>query len=486
MGYIIPVLFAIVFIPPVVKGLGEERFGLLSLSWVVIGYFSFFDFGIGKSLTKVIAEKVGSRQHSEIPGIFWNSFLFMLIISAGVATVSLIFAPVIIDKYLSVSNTLKQEAVYTLYALSIAIPVVTTTTAIRGVLEAYQEFGKVNFLRTLLGIATFIGPYIVLSIVNSLFWIIIFLLVIRIIVWLFYLLSSFKVNTQLKKYFSLRFKISIITPVLKMSMWITIVNTVGPIILYSDRFLIGSLVSVSAVTFYSTPYEMITKLLLLPSALVGVLFPAFSASFSVASEKSKLLFKRGFKFIFILVFPLVLFFVTFAYEIMYLWLGIKFANNSALVLQLLALGILFSSISSIPNNYFQGVGKPQVPAILNLIELPFYILGMYLSIKFYSIYGAAFFWMIAAVIDSIINYIIAQKKFGVAIDLKYVFFSLIFILISLLLGLCVDQIMIKLAVAIPIVFVILYLNWNIYLSDDEKNFVLSMLKSKLGKRINLS
>ncbi|MFH1194496.1 MAG: oligosaccharide flippase family protein, partial [bacterium] len=307
--------------------------------------------------------------------------------------------------------------------------------------------------------------------------------VIRCVVWLFYLLTSFKINTLLKTDFKFQFRISVIKPVLKMSIWITIVNTVGPIILYSDRFLISTLVSVSAVTFFSTPYEVITKLLLIPSALVGVLFPAFSASYQKDSDTSKHLFMRGFKFIFIILFPLVLFFVSFSYEIMNIWLGIKFAESSTLVLQFLSFGILFSSLSSIPNNYFQGIGKPQIPAILNLIELPFYLLGMYLSIKWYNIYGAAFFWMMAAAADALINYIIANKRFHIKIDFKFFYFSLILIAVGFLISFVIKILFIKIIIILPLILFVLYTGWTFYLTIDEKKFILSLAKLKLGLSI---
>ena len=54
LGYGIPLIIAILIIPFLIKGLGNEKFGILSLSWVIIGYFSLFDFGIGKLLLKLL------------------------------------------------------------------------------------------------------------------------------------------------------------------------------------------------------------------------------------------------------------------------------------------------------------------------------------------------------------------------------------------------------------------------------------------------
>jgi O-antigen/teichoic acid export membrane protein len=49
IGQLVPLLVGMVAIPPLVRGLGIDRFGLLSLVWVIIGYFSFFDLGLGRA-----------------------------------------------------------------------------------------------------------------------------------------------------------------------------------------------------------------------------------------------------------------------------------------------------------------------------------------------------------------------------------------------------------------------------------------------------
>ncbi len=58
----------------------------------------------------------------------------------------------------------------------------------------------------------------------------------------------------------------------------TVTNVVGPVMVTMDRFLIGAMISITAVAYYTTPYEMVTKLWLIPAAMVGVMFPAFSTS----------------------------------------------------------------------------------------------------------------------------------------------------------------------------------------------------------------
>lgn len=59
IGQALPLLVAVVAMPLVVRGLGTERFGLLSLAWGVMGYFTVFNLGLGRATAKHMAEALG-------------------------------------------------------------------------------------------------------------------------------------------------------------------------------------------------------------------------------------------------------------------------------------------------------------------------------------------------------------------------------------------------------------------------------------------
>lgn len=473
LGYGVPLLFAVFLIPPLIKGLGAERFGILTIAWMIIGYFSFFDFGISKGLTKVISEKIGLNQLEEIPGIFWTSLSIMLIISGVLILGSWSFVPSIVSIF-HISKALQEETVNTFYILILSIPVVSTTAGLRGVLEAYHKFNITNVMRVILGVFTFLIPLLVLIVTNSLFWIVNFLVLIRIVIWALYLFQCFKINSDIKE--KIIFNLKYLKPIWKFSMWITLANIVGPIILYSDRFLIGSLISASAITYYATPYEIVTKLLLLPGALTGVLFPIFSASFLSNPETTKRILLRGIKFIFLIVYPLVLLITLFAFDGMKLWLGVKFAINSSFVLQFLSLGILMNSLSSIPNNFLQGIGKPKIPTLINLGELPVYIAFMWIAIKNHGIKGAAVAYFIAASIDVFIMYLAVNKRDKINFESKLSVFIFLFLIVILIVPFFITNIFAKLIFASLFLLFFATVVWNFSLSIDEKYFISSRIK----------
>jgi O-antigen/teichoic acid export membrane protein len=307
-----------------------------------------------------------------------------------------------------------------------------------------------------------------------LLWIVVFLLIIRVLIWLWYLQLCIKTNPGIKRRGVLDFKS--IKPVIKFSAWISLVNLIGPVILYSDRFLIGILISATAISYYAVSYEVVSKLLLISGALVGVLFPVFSASYFSNPETSKKIFLRGIKFIFLIIYPIVLLIVIFANEGMAIWLGEKFAENSAIILQLLAVGILFNSISAIPNNFFQGIGKPRIPALINLIEFPFYILMMWFFIKFNGIKGAALAFMIMAGVDTGIMYLAAYKMTMIKLSLKTFILPFMLMIILLIVSFFISGSLLKIIFALTFLSLFVSISWIHFLTSDEKRFFTQNIK----------
>lgn len=406
IGRGVPLLVAIFAIPLLIKGLGTDRFGVLTLVWMLIGYFSLFDLGLGRALTKLVAEKLGTGQEQEIPALVWTAlFLMMLLGLVGALVVSLL-SPWLVRDALKIPEALQPETLHTFYLLALSIPVVISTTGLRGILEAQQRFGLINAVHIPMGIVTFLGPLLVLPFSESLFPVACVLVVARLISWLIHLLLCLYVMPALR--YGITLQRTVVGPLMHFGSWMTVTNIVGPLMVYLDRFLIGALVSVAAVAYYATPYEVVTKLWLIPGALVNVLFPAFTASLVQDHNRTALLFDRGVKYVFLLLFPITLFIVTLAPEGLDHWLGAEFAQNSTRVLQWLAIGVFINSLAQMPFALIQGAGRPDLTAKLHLIELLPYLLAVWWMIRAYGIEGAAIAWVARVAVDALFLFAMAK------------------------------------------------------------------------------
>lgn len=407
LGQVLPIIVAVVAIPPLIAALGPERFGLLSLAWVLIGYFSLFDFGLGRALTQVLAEQIGSGQEQESPVYIWTALVLMLGFGLVGSALVVAGAVALVDQVLNLDPGLRDEVHGALYLLAMAIPMVIVTSGLQGVLTALQRFDLINLVRTPLGLFNYLGPLVVLPFAATVPAVVAVLVIGRIVATVAYSGFCLQVYPRLRQQAGVR--LALVPSLLGLGGWMTVTNIVGPVMMYMDRFLIGALAVVSAVAYYTTPYEIVSRLLLIPVALISVLFPAFTTSFFQSPARTAQIFERSVKYIFLIMFPLLFGLTALSHESLQIWLGPEFAARSTLVLQLLAAGFFLNSLAQAPFALIQGLGRPALTARLHLFELPFYLVALWALVSHYGIEGAAVAWLLRGAIDMLLLFVIARR-----------------------------------------------------------------------------
>jgi O-antigen/teichoic acid export membrane protein len=406
-GQGLPLLAALFCIPSILSGLGTDRFGILTLAWMIIGYFSLFDLGLGRALTQIIAIKLGDGDTIELPGLVWTTLVVMIIMGVVAAIIAFAVSPFLIEKVFKMPSQLHAESLHAFYILSASIPIVILSSAFIGILSAFQRFDIINIVRIPLALTNFIVPLLVIPFSNSLVPITILLALSRLascIAMYFLCLHVMPLLRMRRKIFMLRE----IRPLFSFGGWMTITNIIGPIMVYLDRFLIGTVISVTAVAYYATPYEMITKLWIIPNALVATLFPTFAANANGEPSNTVQILSKSIAATLIIIFPVVLTIVTFSHEGLEFWLGNKFALNSAQVLQWLAAGVFINCMAQVFFALIQGRGRPDITAKFHLLELIFYIPFLWWVLRDFGIVGAAAIWTLRIAIDGILMLLAAQ------------------------------------------------------------------------------
>jgi O-antigen/teichoic acid export membrane protein len=183
--------------------------------------------------------------------------------------------------------------------------------------------------------------------------------------------------------------------------WVTISNATGPFLVYVDRFIVGSLLSISAVAYYAAPADLANKALIIPASLAVTLFPAFSTlDAQGASLRLEEMSARALKYVTLTIGPVLLLIAAFSHDILRVWLGFQFAENGSVVLQILALGILVNALGFFPYCLLQGIGRPDLTATFHLAELPLHVGLAWLLISHLGIAGAAIAWTLRILIDA--------------------------------------------------------------------------------------
>lgn len=470
VGLTLPILLALVSIPYTIRGLGTERFGILTVAWTTVGYFSLFDLGLAAALTKIVAEKLAATEAEEIPSIAWTGEILMMLLGVFGAVILALLTPLLTYRVLKIPPAFEREGLISLYLIAFSIPWVIGAAGLRGLLEAHQRFGAVNALRVPMGAFTYLAPLAVLPFSNSLVPVVGALVLGRIAAWVGHLLVCFREIPSLAR-----------PPVLRRDLfgmlaryggWVTASNISSTLMTYLDRFLIGAVISMAAVTYYTTPYDTVTRVWLLPTAILGALFPALSATFVRDRERTSRLFDQGIRVLFLAIFPITLVVVTLAREGLGLWLGADFSVHSARVLQWLAVGVLINSIGMVPGAGLQGIGRPELTGKLNMVELPFYVVVLWVMLRTWGIEGAAVAWVLRVAVDTAILCMMADRVLPAGSGIVRRTAALLVPAIVLLAGAAfLPTLGTRLAFLVAVALPFLVIAWHWVLTPNERRLV---------------
>jgi O-antigen/teichoic acid export membrane protein len=397
LATVLPLLAALLAMPWLAQQLGTERFGLLALAWVLIGYFGLFEFGLGRALTKFVAERTDQARAIELPALCSTAvvlaaaagFLGAMLVAAGAWWPGLWLH--------RVPESLQPEAVNSLLVVALGIVPTVGTAAFRGMLEGQQRFKLLTAIRVPAGVMLFVAPSLCAMFTPRLDWALASIVLMR---WAVLVAHALPCLSPLGIRWSLAGR-RWVSPLLRMGGWLTVSNVVSPVIVYADRFVIGGLLSTAAVAHYAAPFEMVARLLVLPVALAGALFPALAAAqgqSAHAATSRHLRLQAGWLTAATVV-PLALLGSVFAAPLLSAWMGPEFAEVGSTATRILLLGFVFNALAHIPLASLHGYGLAKQTALLHLLELPLCLAVLVALVRTYGIEGAAAAWALRAAFD---------------------------------------------------------------------------------------
>jgi len=406
VGQILPLFIGFFSIPYVVKGLGAEGFGILSIAWTLLGTFSMLDLGLGRATTKSVAECMNPEKAHRLPGLVWTSIALQTGLGIAGGLLIAAFVPLLVDHLFKISPGWTGEAKTSLFILAAAVPILLLANGVRGILEAAQRFDLVNYIK----VPTSFSFYLIAALGIPLHWrvstIILVSVFIRLVSAGVFLFFGMRVFPQLRTQWS--FSTRELRGLFSFGGWVMVTNLTGPIFGYLERFAIASILSVSMLSYYVVPFELISKIFIFPSSIAPVLFPYFSREGNARTAAISDVSARTLKYLVFLMTPIVVIVFVFAREILTAWMGPDFAARSASTLQWVTLASFLGSFAYIPFTSVQALGRPDLKAIQDIIALPCYVAYSWPLMKHFGIPGAGAAKLVCTVIDCVLLFSFAS------------------------------------------------------------------------------
>ena len=478
---VLPLVVMGATIPYVIEGLGPARYGVFTLIWAVLGYFSVLDLGLGKATAKKVAEALGRGESASIPSMAWTAVVLTLGLGLIASFTLMAFTSLLVNHVFQVDADLSTETQQVFYLAAVGLLIALVKSTLTGVLEAHQRFDLINLVGIPSSLLSAVIPPLVLYADGGLPAIVI-LLVIKNGFELFILSFLWlKVLPSRDRFFALDVKMS--SALFSFGGWLTLHNAASYILHYLERFLIGALLTVTAVTYYSVPYTLITALTVLPSSLMPVLFPAFSALHHSDATRLENIFRRVLKYLVVLMGLAALFLMIFSEEILVLWLG-EDGIKSVYVLQFLAAGYVFSVVSWHFSTFLQGTGYIKAVTAIGLTLLAFQVPFSWALIKIWGIEGAALAFTFSRALVVLVFYCTARKlnligslQVSIGKLTKLICGFSIIIAATVLLKTVIDILPWSIILCAPIFIAsTLFFGWHSILTREDKNLVYQAVK----------
>lgn len=412
-GLGIPLIVAVFALPVLTHALGPARFGLLGMSWAFLEYLTLFDVGLGKATVRYVADAM-ARGTGDIPQITAVSIATQLAMGIAAAILLASVSSLLAQRVFHVEPSLVHEATTLFVVVGANLPVVLALTTLRGVLEGAQQFGVSNAIKMPASAGSIIIPAVLASRGVSLPVIMLWVLAWRVagcfatLIAIMRVIPGFRIEPP-RDWLRLRGLIS-------FGGWVAVSGVVSPILIYFDRFALAARVNLSAVGYYTAPFEGITRALVIPNSLINALFPLLTGLgvVAAASRIDRLFASSMRTLLLVMSVPAAIAF-AFAPFILRVWMGPDYAMHGALALRILAVGVLINSAAHIPYTFLEASGRPDVPAKCHLAELAIHLPVAWVLVGRWGITGAAIAWTVRVTLDTALLLTAARRIIPVSL-----------------------------------------------------------------------
>jgi O-antigen/teichoic acid export membrane protein len=395
-GAVLPLILAVVTIPLYISLVGSERYGVLSVAFLLLGYFGLFDLGLGRATTYRISE-LGDSSAQARSDVLWTAAS----INFGMGLLGSLAlwggAQLFFSQWFKVDETLRKEIVQCLPLLAACLPVATITGVFAGALQARSRFLEVNTISVISTSSFQLFPLAVAWLYGSdLTGLIGAALVARMLgvaalVW--------RARNAMGQGLRVRFEKSEAPRLLGFGGWIVSDGLLNPMLAMVDRFAIGAVSGGTGVTLYTIPYQLAQRITIFPSALLNVLFPKLPTA--SAEDRDRYADGATRVLLGVMTGP-VLFAIFLIHPLFSMWLGPDLGNPAADLGVLILIGFWINALAWVPLVWLQGTGRPDIAVKAHLVQIPPYLTILYLGLDHFGLTGAAGALIIRNLMDLLI------------------------------------------------------------------------------------
>jgi len=430
---VIPITYAIRVI--YAQNLSLEDFGIF---YGLFGFFVFFgffrDWGMNSAVIYFANKYHAEKRYDKIKTLFWFNQVIQFGLSVIIGLILFLFKEFIFSAFYPLEQNV--SSIFSIFILYWIIFTIYSTNSIFLTIFQNQKanaFLNILFFSVVLIISMlFIFLKIENYIIPSLAYLISTITIV--LISLFYILIHYKKILLLPAFYKSK---DLFKEVFQYSNSIIIAGGAGTLFLSTDKIIIQYFEASEMVAIYSVAFSTALLLTLFVSPIQRVIRPIIANKWHIKEIKTiENIMSSILNNYLLFILPLVLSFFVFADNFILAVYGKEFIGAS-LIIRILAFGVLIMTINSFISIILSSTGKPKVFSKIVVITGICNVILSIILINVWGIIGVAIATLFSSLLKLIMLITSVKKyillKINLVNNLKIIFSSLIFLIISLIL-----------------------------------------------------
>lgn len=383
-GAVIPLAVSLLTVPLYLRLVGTERYGALAIIWVLLNYFAFFDFGLGRAVAQRLSLANPKLSPLDASRLVWTASISTFAGSIAGGLILWRVAAWHMGSNVEMSSSLAQEVARAIGWLPLILPVVLLTSILQGCLQARLKFVELNAIQSVTAIAAQVLPLLIAMTGR------IELQILVPTVFLPRMVGAVFMALLVRRHLPLgpaAFNWTQLKDLLSYGGWVSLTSIFGPLLVVLDRVVISAIHGARFVTYYTVPYDLVTKLSIVSGGLSSAIFPRLAATADPAA-----LAERSTETLMWVMTPLVVSGILFVQPFLEIWVGAELARLSGPVAKIILVGVWVNSLVIPHGARMLATRNPRDIVLIYLAQLPVYVACLWYGIAVWGVTGAAIAW----------------------------------------------------------------------------------------------
>jgi O-antigen/teichoic acid export membrane protein len=407
IGSVVPLAVSLVTVPLYLEVIGLERYGMLAIFWTLLGFLGFLSLGMGPAVTQRLATMAGAsdRERSQL---VWTAFVVNLAMALVGSLLVLGLAHLYFDRMSSTPAGLRAEVEAAIPWLAVALPVSLAGGVLAGALQGRQRFGILNIINSISAVGIALAPLATAYFVGpSLPGLAIATVGVNLLILAMLAVASTEAVPLLKP---ARPSAPLIRSLATYGGWMTGTTLLSPVVTMVDRFLIGALLGPAAVSAYVIPYNLVSRVILLPSSLGSATLPRFAGADRAEEQRLQ---SVTIKSLIALLTPISVVAIAALAPFLRFWIGSALAATATPIGVVLVAGFWMHGVAYVSSTIVMGRGRPDLLMKLLIAYLIPYLALLYLLTEAMGPIGAAIAWCFKAACDPLLLFVTKPDRSSV-------------------------------------------------------------------------